>query len=119
MDFRKPVSFFVTLDEIIEKSNSSEQRLLIKPMVTKLLDYYQPIYNTAIELEKRFKEAKSTSTEDSKRNKELAIWQGKRKKALLEILEILSEMLVSLLKLNDPLKAYHNDLMGCHTKVKT
>lgn len=117
MDFRKQISFYVTLDEVIEGVNFNEARLLIKPMMTKLLDYYQPLYNGAVENEKQAKAEKLVG--NSKGNQELAIWQGKRKKVLLEILENLSEILVLLMKLNDPLKVYHNDLMGCHSEVKT
>jgi len=117
MDLRKSVRFHINLDEIVENTNSSEQLFLIKPMITKLIDYYQPIYNVAKGLEKEFREGKIEG--DPKRNKELALWQGQREKALYEILEALNEILVDLFKLNDPLKKYHNELMGCRTEVKT
>ena len=105
MDLRKSVRISISLDEIMENTNFSEQLFLIKPMITKLIDYYQPIYNIAVGLEKEFREGKIEG--DPKRNKELAIWQGQRKKALYEILEALNKILIDLFKLNDPLKKYH------------
>jgi len=110
VDFRKQVSFFVTLDEVIEGVNSSEARSLIKPMVNKLIEQYQPLYHGAKKNEKQFKESGDN---------ELEVWQKKRKEVLFDILEILNGILVSLCKLNVPLKVYHNDLMGHHTEVKT
>ena len=116
MDLRKSVRVYISLDEIIENTNFTEQLSLIKPMITKLIDYYQPTYNTAVGYEKELKEGKIER--DPKRNKEMTIWQGKRKKALYEILEALNEILVDLFKLNVPLKKYH-ELMGCQTEIKT
>jgi len=110
MHFSKRTYVEVTLDEVVEGVNSSEARFLIKPMVSKLIDCYQPLYNAAKENEKQFKK---------KGDKELELWQRKRKESLLYILNLLAEMLVSLHQLNVPLKVYHNELMGCKSEVTT
>lgn len=110
MHFSKRTFVEVTLDEVVEGVNSSEARFLIRPMVSKLIDLYQPLYHAAVENEKQFKK---------RGDKELELWQGKRKASLLDILETLNGILLSLHKLNVPLKVYHNDLMGCRTIVKT
>lgn len=110
MFFSKKTCVEVTLDEVVERVSSSEARFLIKPMVNKLIELYQPLYHAAKQNEKQFKE---------NGDKELELWQRKRKEALFEILETLNGILVSLFKLNEPLKTYHNELMGCRTKVET
>lgn len=110
MYFTKRTCVEITLDEVIEGANSSEARYLIKPMVNKLIEQYQPLYHAAKKNEKQFKESGDKQLED---------WQRRRKLALFDILELLNGILLSLFKLNVPLKVYHNDLMSCKTEVKT
>ena len=109
MEIRKEVNVWISFDEIVEKLEFNEQRILIRPIIGKLLEYYQGLHAGATTYEKEHRE---------NGKKKLAAWQRKRKKALKGILDILFEILVQLDKLNKPLKAYHNDCMGCHTKVK-
>jgi len=108
--YKKEVRVWITIDEIVDRLEFNEQRLIIKPVVGKLIEYYDGLYAGAVNHEKEFKK---------KGDEHLTKWQGKRKKALKEILKVLTEILVQLDKLNEPLKSYHNNCMGFQFEVKT
>lgn len=109
MDVSKRINIWVNIDEIVENASFNENRLLIRPLVTKMLKDYQNDYDQAVKFEKEHKR---------EGRGELAIWQAKRQVALSKIVELLTGILENLLKLNQPLKDYHNDCMGFHGKVE-
>lgn len=111
MDITKRyVNFYLHMDEIVEHVDFHENRLLLRPLVIKMLEKYQTDYNNSIGFEKEHRE---------KENEKLVIWQRKRQAALKKIIKRLTGILINLDAMDQPLKEYHNDCMGAYNEIKT
>jgi len=111
MDIRKrSICFWASVDEIVENADFTENRVLIRPLVIKMLEKYQSDYDHSVLFEKEHQE---------KENEKLIIWQRKRQIALKKIIKLLSGILVKLDEMNQPLKEYHNECMGAYNEITT